>query len=89
MVNNDSWHLSKGLTIGVICGLLFNAGSFLWYASKIDSRVSQNESAIVFLNSITSETNKQLSDINIKLTRIKTILEFSDIQRELSSFNNL
>ena len=41
------WHLDKRVPIGLIGAVLVQTISFVWFISKIDSRVSSLESAVV------------------------------------------
>jgi len=40
------WHLNKSVPVALIIVLLANIITFTWYASKLDGRVTHNESAI-------------------------------------------
>jgi len=39
----DPWHLTIWTPLGVILALLLQFGSFVWFAAKMDGRVSQTE----------------------------------------------
>lgn len=41
------WHLDKRVPIGLIGAVLVQTISFVWFISKIDSRVSSLESGVV------------------------------------------
>ncbi len=39
----NSWHLSKKLTVSLIAGILINVGGIVWATAKMDSRVDNIE----------------------------------------------
>lgn len=47
--HNDQrqWHLSKSIPITVLIAFLTQTLSFIWYASKLDSRVETNHKTMV------------------------------------------
>lgn len=40
---DEKWHLSRSVPISLLVGLLVQAAAFIWYASKLDSRVEDLE----------------------------------------------
>lgn len=53
------WHLDRKVIVGIIIALLTNAGSFIWYASKMDYTVQTHEIRLV-------QNEKELSDMKDK-----------------------
>jgi len=69
------WHLDRKVTIGIITALLFNAGSSIWWASKLDFMVQSHELRIKDNNINIKELGSKYYVINQKLTRIETYQE--------------
>ncbi|MGB9154405.1 MAG: hypothetical protein WCD70_15115 [Alphaproteobacteria bacterium] len=89
MQEKTDWHLDKKITIGVIVAILINAGSSIWYASKLDSQVQATETEVLSLkvwkekqdddreriNSSLATVNQKLTDQGDLIRRIDDILE--------------
>ncbi len=43
----QEWHLDRRITISLIVAILMNAGSFIWWASKMDYTITSHEVRIV------------------------------------------
>ena len=85
----QAWHLNKGFSISIIGAILIQCLTFAWYASKIDSRVTDNTSKIEELRvwkekedyanmmeaSHFATVDQKLSDLKESSDRIVTILE--------------
>ena len=89
----DSWHLNKSVSISIIIGLLLNVTSFVWYASKMDSRVSTLEQARIsheqVIKSIEADRKNDSKDVLMEIRNlreniieIKVLLGQSEIQFE-------
>lgn len=55
------WHLDRKVTLSLILALLLNAGSTVWWASKLDSRITSLE-----------DKNAKYEIIPERLTRVET-----------------
>lgn len=53
------WHLDRKVTIGIIVALLTNAGSSIWWASRLDYTVQAHDTVLM-------QHSKDLSDIRDK-----------------------
>ena len=60
----DSWHLDKKVPIVFICALLFQTGSFIWWASSMNTRVenSVSKSWAIRLETEVKEIRKDLDN---------------------------
>lgn len=45
--HDGSWHLDKKFALSIIAAIFLNCGSFIWYGSKMDSRVEADHQEIV------------------------------------------
>jgi len=85
-MEENSWHLSKGIPIGLILALVLQSGAILWWSAKIDSQVTNNKAQIEAQTTEMIDLKNQQSvftaQISNDITRIKTILEFSDVNIE-------
>ena len=52
----NSWHLDKKVSIGIIAAICLQCACFVWYGAKLDSQVQQDHSNI---QSITAWREKQ------------------------------
>ena len=43
----EEWHLDRKVTMGIILALLLNAGSSIWWASKLDVMVQAHSEKLV------------------------------------------
>lgn len=62
------WHLDKKVTVGIIVALLIQAGSSIWWASRLDSMVrfhdvklEQHSKAIGKITNESAKTNENLA----------------------------
>ena len=39
MTQSNRWNVHRTISVGLILAVLFQAGSFIWYGTKFDSRV--------------------------------------------------
>jgi hypothetical protein len=39
MTQSNRWNIDRTISVGLILAVLFQAGSFIWYGAKFDSRV--------------------------------------------------
>jgi hypothetical protein len=84
MDDDGNWHLDKKVPIGLMLGLALNAGLGIWYASKLDSRISYLEQDGV-RTSLTIDKIQQTGSANEnRLTRVEDHTEsILDIVRRL------
>ncbi len=47
MTQETSWHLSKSVPITLIVAIIAQTGALVWFISKIDSRITNLETAVV------------------------------------------
>lgn len=80
---NSGWHLDRKVTLALIAGLLFNAGGFIWYASRMDYTVQSHTSKLVEHDQRFADQTKamdsikdQSSKIESRLTGIETTQQF-------------
>ena len=73
--SDGAWHLDKRVPISIIFALMVNAGTGVWYASKMDNRVSNLELATAKLESAESKTENNSSDNNSRLIRVEDKLD--------------
>jgi hypothetical protein len=57
----NEWHLDRKVTLSLILALLANAGATVWWASKLDSRVTAVE-----------QRQEQVVDVPERITRVET-----------------
>lgn len=46
---DDSWHLDKKFSIGIIFAILTQCACFIWYGAKLDSEVQLDHSGVTEL----------------------------------------
>jgi hypothetical protein len=85
---NNGWTLDRNLSVGLIVAVLFQAGAFIWYGAKLDSRVIVLEDAGKAVTAGLNEAKEQAAEsqktlegkidgIGSRLVRIETILEMN------------
>ena len=86
MTQNAKWTLDRNLSVALIAAVLFQAGSFIWFGAKLDSRVVALEDAgkavtadLAAAKLQAEESQKTLEGkidgIGDRMIRIETILE--------------
>lgn len=68
--DSDSWHLHKRFSLGIILAIILNCGSFVWYASQMNSRVEDDHLSILDLNKWREQQNGDKSAIAAHLAVI-------------------
>lgn len=82
--DDGNWHLDKKVPIGLMLGLALNAGLGIWYASKLDSRISYLEQDGVHTNQSIEKIQQTGSANETRLTRVEDHTEsILDIVRRL------
>ena len=71
----NDWHLDKRVNVSIILVLLGQMVLGAWYASKMDSRVSQVEEKVSHLQKNEDEDRKVSSLIKEDLREIKLMLK--------------
>lgn len=70
------WHLDRKVIVGIIIALLTNAGSFIWYASKLDYTVQTHESRIMQHDKELADMKDKNSTLYERLARIEANQNF-------------
>jgi len=78
MTQSNRWNVDRTISVGLILAVLFQAGSFIWYGAKFDSRVAVLETS---RQTDTQEQKAQnqamtdkMDDLSTRLARIEGIL---------------
>jgi hypothetical protein len=80
----NHWHLERKVTIGIIFGLLLNAGSSVWWASRLDYTVQNHETRIVTAEKELSAIKVQGSQISERLARMEENQKYqTEIMKEV------
>jgi hypothetical protein len=88
MTQNAKWTLDRNLSVALIAAVLFQAGSFIWFGAKLDSRVVALEDpgksvtadpAAAKLQAEESQKTLEgkIDGIGSRQVRIETILEMN------------
>ena len=70
------WHLDKKVTLPIIFALLFNAGSMLWWASRLDQTVSQHGVEIQVNRRMIEESRSTFLIVNDRTSRMEVSQEY-------------
>ena len=81
---NEQWHLDKRVPVAIILALLGQTVGFVWFQSKLDSRVGQLEARAVIAESY----GERLTRLEERLQSTNAILERIDkkIDKALDQF---
>ena len=60
MSNNDSWHLSKSVPLGLIFGLIVQGGAIVWTVSMMMSDIENNRN--------------QLRAVEVRVTKVEDMV---------------
>jgi hypothetical protein len=78
MTQANRWNIDRTISVGLILAVLFQAGSFIWYGAKFDSRVmvlETNRQADVQAQTAQNQTmTAKIDDLSNRLSRIEGIL---------------
>ena len=78
MTQANQWNIDRTISVGLILAVLFQAGSFIWYGAKFDSRVvvlETNRQADVQAQTLQNQTmTAKIDDLSNRLSRIEGIL---------------
>lgn len=69
--DDDQWHLDKRVPIGLMLGLAINLGLGIWYASKLDSRISFVEMDDAHTNTVVEKLREYGDANSTRLTRVE------------------
>lgn len=74
MADDDdrAWHLDKRVPLAFILALLIQTGGFVWYASKLDSRVAEQEHALADVRSRISDVDHIRDGTRDRVTKLET-----------------
>ena len=67
----ESWHLSKSFSIGVVITCLFNGGSLLFYAGRLDNKIDDHERRIVIVEQFNNSLHEQLREMCERTARLE------------------
>ena len=92
-ISDTAWHLDKRIPVGLMLGLAINLGVSIWYASKLDSRVTYIENEESRSARMTDKMHMDLerlqdndSGLNTRMTRVEDHSEsILDIVKELKA----
>lgn len=80
----NHWHLERKVTLGIIAGLLLNAGSSIWWASRLDYTVQNHESRIITAEKELGAIKVQGGVISERLARMEENQKYqTDIMKEV------
>ena len=78
------WHLDRKVTLGIIIALLANAGSSIWWASRLDYTVQTHETRIVAQEKSLGEVKEKSLATFERLARIEANQQYqNDTLREI------
>lgn len=61
----EPWHLDKRIPIVLILSILLQAGSFVWWASKIDGKAEDHERRLIVVEKFDMDIGQRLAKIEI------------------------
>lgn len=68
--NNDSWHLSKSVPIGLIFGLIAQGAAIVWIFSMMVSDIERNRQDIVKAETRITRLESAVQDQAVAMARI-------------------
>lgn len=78
------WHLDRKVTIGIILALLANAGSSVWWASRLDYMVQTHETRLAAQEQEIYQVREKNGALNERLARIEANQNYqNDTLREI------
>lgn len=72
------WHLDRKVTIGIIVALLFNAGSSIWWASRLDYTVQLHDIKIEQNAKVIADMRERNTAVSERLARIEANQQFQN-----------
>lgn len=72
------WHLDRKVTIGIIIALLTNAGSSIWWASRLDYTVQTHEARLILHDKDLADMKDKNTIIYERLARIEANQNFQN-----------
>jgi len=66
-MKRDQWHLDKKFSVGIICAILFQCGSFIWYASQMSQQIQSTADKVAVLASWRDKQDDDKSKIESHL----------------------
>jgi hypothetical protein len=76
LAERESWHLDKRVPISLIATLVVQTGAIVWWASRLDIRVTQLEAINIEQKVLDSSTSTKLTGVSDALTRLDVTTEF-------------
>lgn len=78
------WHLDRKVTVGIILALLANAGSSVWWASRLDYTVQTHEQRLAQQGNEIADMREKSSVLYERLARIEANQNYqNDTLREI------
>jgi hypothetical protein len=74
MTQSNRWNIDRTISAGLILAVLFQAGTFVWYGSKLDSRVMMLETNRQTDVDSQKVMTAKIDDLSNRLARIEGIL---------------
>jgi hypothetical protein len=78
MTQSNRWNVDRTISVGLILAVLFQAGSFIWYGAKFDSRVvvleTNRQADMQAQASQNQAMTAKMDDLSTRLARIEGIL---------------
>lgn len=76
--SENEWHLERKVTLSIIVALLLNAGSSIWWASKLDYTVQEQSARITNVEKSISEQRERNNNLYERLARIEANQSFQN-----------
>jgi|Tabmets5t2r1_1033131.scaffolds.fasta_scaffold77866_2 hypothetical protein len=74
----QNWNIDRTISVGLILAVLFQAGSFIWYGAKFDSRVvvleTNRQTDVQEQKAQNQAITSKMDDLSTRLARIEGIL---------------
>ena len=64
------WHLDKRVPVAIIVTIILNTGMGIWFAAKLDSRVTDNTAKIGALATKSDEVYRTLNTLAVTMGRV-------------------
>lgn len=85
----EQWHLDKKVPISIIGAMLFQAAIAIWFASKLDQRVTVAEDKIIEITTVNKRQDTEAHALDNRLARmeerqISTLELLKDLKAEIT-----
>ena len=75
MDNNDSWHLSKSVPLGLIFGLIVQGGAIVWTVSMMMSDIENNRNQLRAVEVRVTKVEDMVYEQAVAIARIDANIE--------------